>query len=75
MTKALTSKNGGLWVQPGGPNTQWFFLGCHDLGDLAAPEGGVDLIRCFRPDNQGWDVVGDKITPPDPITASISTLL
>jgi photosystem II stability/assembly factor-like uncharacterized protein len=73
--KALTSRNGALWVQPDGPNTEPQFLGCHELGDLSEAEGGVELIRCFRPDGTGWDVVGDKVTPPDPVSATISSLL
>lgn len=73
--KALTSRNGALWVQPDGPNTEPQFLGCHELGDLSEAEGGVELIRCFRPDGTGWDVVGDKLTPPDPVSATISALV
>jgi photosystem II stability/assembly factor-like uncharacterized protein len=72
---ALTSRNGALWVQPDGPNTEPQFLGCHELGDLSEAEGGVELIRCFRPDGTGWDVVGDKLTPPDPVSATISALV
>lgn len=73
--KALTSRNGALWVQPDGPNTEPQFLGCHELGDLSEAEGGVELLRCFRPDGTGWDVVGDKLTPPEPVSATISSLL
>lgn len=74
MSNALTSKNGAVWIQPGGPNNDVYLLGCHDLGDISEPLGGVELLRCFKPDLSGWDVVGEKVTPPDPVTFSITSL-
>lgn len=45
----FTSKeNGSVWYQPNGPNTKVYYLGCHTLGDLAAPQGGVTLLQCLR---------------------------
>lgn len=74
--QAFTSKkNGALWIQPDGPNTEPHYLGCHDLGDLAVPEGGMELLRCFRPDGSGWDVVGSTESPPDPVTLTVTSLL
>jgi len=76
MGEVFTSKkNGALWIQPDGPNSAVHFLGCHDLGDLSVPEGGIELLRCIRPDGSGWDVVGSTETPPDPVTVTITSLL
>lgn len=76
MGEAYTSKkNGALWIQPDGPNSPVHFLGCHDLGDLSVPEGGMELLRCFKPDGSGWDTVGSTETPPDPVTATVTSLL
>lgn len=68
-------KSGALWIQPDGPNTKPYFLGCHDVGDLEEPGGGIELIRCFKPDGSGWDVVGQTESPPDPVTLDITGLL
>lgn len=71
---ALTTKNnGGLWVQKGGPNTIVEFLGCHDLGDISEPAGGIELLRCMDKKG-GWRVVGSLQAPPDPVTTSIENM-
>jgi len=72
---ALKTSQAALWIQPDGPNTEKFFLGCHDLDDISAPEGGTELIRKFKPDGTGWDVTTTKKAPPDPVTTTITTLL
>lgn len=74
MSDALTTlKNGALWVQPGGPNTPVYFIGCSDLGDISENFGSVELIRCINK-NGGWDTVGSTQSPPDVITTSIDSL-
>ena len=75
MPRALTSKDGALWIQPGGPNTETFFLGCHDVSDLTDPKGAKTIFQCFRPDGSGWDVIGQTNTPPDAVTLTITSLL
>lgn len=70
----LTTKNGMLWVQPNGPNTQLYPLACHDLGDLTEAEGGIELLRCWKQDRSGWDVVGQTETPPDPVKFSVELM-
>lgn len=66
--------NAALWIQPGGPNTPMYYLGCHDLGDVSAPAGGITLIQCFD-GRGGWKTIGSTVAPPDPITANIGTYL
>lgn len=73
--ESLKTSQASLWIQPDGANTEVFFLGCHDLDDVSAPEGGTELVRCFKPDGTGWNVSAVKKSPPDPITTTISTLL
>ena len=75
MSKILTSQNGALWIQPGGPNTETFFLGCHDVSDLTDPKGATSLLHCFTPDGKDFDVVGETSAPPDIVTMSITSLL
>lgn len=69
-----TKDNGALWVQPGGPNTKVYYLGCHDLGDISAPQGGLTLLQCFD-GKGGWKTVGSTAEPPAPITTNIGTYL
>lgn len=75
MTNALTARYGSIWVQPGGPNNDSFQLKCRDLGDVNIPGSGIDLLRCFRDDGSGWDIVGEKETAPDKVTFSFDALL
>ena len=74
MTQALMSNRGALFIQPSGPNTETFFLGCFDMGDLSIPEGAIELLRCFNTDGNTWRTVGEKRSPPDKITTSLATL-
>jgi hypothetical protein len=73
MADVFTSKNWGLWVQPDGPNSEAYFLGCHDVDDVTESGGGTSLIRCFKPDGSGWKIIGATIEPPDAIDIKITT--
>lgn len=73
MTKAFTTKNGYLWVQPGGPNTPVYPLGCHDMDDIEESFGDTELLRCFDAEGN-YKTVGEKVSPPDQITTTISAL-
>lgn len=76
MTKAYNARSGALWVQPGGPNSKVYFLGCHDLDTIEEPIiGDKTPVRKFNPNGNGWLTVGTNRTPPDPVTTSITTLL
>ena len=74
MTQALMSNRGALFIQPSGPNTEHFFLGCFDMGDLSIPEGAIELLRCLNTDGNTWSTIGEKRSPPDKITTSLAGL-
>lgn len=69
----LTTRQGALWVQPLGPNTPVYYLGCHDLGDISEKAGSVELLRCMKKTG-GWKTVGSTQAPPDAISTSIDSL-
>ncbi len=72
----LFARNGALYVQVDGPNTKPEYVGCVDVDALAEPGGGIDtLVRCFNPDGQGWQTIGSTLTPPDPVTTTITALV
>lgn len=52
------------------------FLACVNVDALTEPGGGIDaLIRCFRPDGQGWHILDHTLTAPDPVTTSLELLV
>lgn len=73
-TNAITTRQGSLWIQPSGPNTPVYFLGCHDVGDLAEPSGSLELLRCMDR-RGGWRTVGVLQAPPDAVTVSIENMV
>jgi photosystem II stability/assembly factor-like uncharacterized protein len=70
---AYTSKDGALWVFPEGPNHAPGYVSCTDADDITEPKGDIELIRCFDP-NGNYKVVGTKISPPDAVTTSLTSL-
>lgn len=54
----FTSTNGSVWVQPDGPNTQVYWLGCADLGDTTVPRSEVTRSKCWNA--SGQQIVGAK---------------
>ena len=68
---ALRSGQGALFVQINGANTKPVYAGCVTLDDVEAPDGDVELIRCFNPSGRGWKTVGQTQSPPDPVTTTI----
>src|SRR3990167_5755740 len=71
----LTTRNGMLWIQPDGPGNAVYPLSCHDLGDITAPEGGIELLQCFKPDRSGWDKVGQTATMPGVVTFDVTLMI
>lgn len=70
----LKTSLGAVWVQPDGPNTQPYYVGCVDLGDITDPAGETELIQCFS-EMGGWKTMGQKYTPPGLVTTQLDELL
>lgn len=76
MPTALRTSDGAVFVQTDGPNTKPDFVGCVDVDTLTEPGGAIDtLIRCFKTDGTGWNVLGSTITPADPVTTTVTTFV
>ena len=74
--EAFTTQDGAAWIQTGGPNTIPYYMGCVDTDSIEEPGGLIDtLYRCFSADGTGWRVVGASITPPDPVTTTLTTYI
>jgi photosystem II stability/assembly factor-like uncharacterized protein len=72
---AFTSAMGALWLQINGPNTRPIYAGCQTVDDVEAPDGDIELIRCFDPSGRLWKTVGQTQSPPDPVTTTITGLM
>jgi len=75
MPTAITSKQGAVWLQPGGANKPMYFIGCAELDTIEEPKGSINLIRCFNPSGEGWRTVATTEEPPDPITTTLTSLV
>ena len=67
---------GRIWVQPDGPNSEPFYLGCHDMGDITEPGG--DITKRYCPDRNvygRWTVALTSVGVPGDVTASITTFI
>ena len=74
MDAILNSKQGIIFIQPDGPNTELFPLACHDLPDLPDPRGDVTPRYCPDPRNPGgWRLSNRNQGPPDRPTFTITT--
>lgn len=74
MPTHFVAGNGALFAQIDGPNTEPFYLGCHEIGDIDAPAGDIELIYC--PDASGpnrFRVVGSIVGAAGAITTTITT--
>lgn len=61
-----------LWYQAG-PNTEPLYLGCHELGDVEAPEGDIELIYCPDPGRtDGFIVVGSVQQAAGAVTTEVT---
>lgn len=72
---AFTSAMGAVFVQLNGPNTRPVYAGCQTVDDVEAPNGDVELIRCFDSSGRGWKTVGQTQAAPDPVTTTITGLM
>ena len=77
MADAFTSKDGGLFVQLGGPNplNDVLPMKCSTVGDITETEAAFTLIRCHDPSGAGWQNAGLQEGPPEPVVFSIDELM
>lgn len=63
-----------LWLQPDGPNTPPVYLGCHEVGDIAEPQGDTTLQYCPDPSATGKFVVKNSFSgTPGAVTTTVTT--
>ena len=75
MANAIKNVNGALFVQPNGPNTALYFLGCADVGDVTIPRAASTPILCSKADRSGgWDLKGRLLTPPGFPTVQVTEM-
>lgn len=60
MSDYLTGDMGSIFVQPDGPNGQVYWLGCHEMGDVAEPTGDVARTYCPDPKGRGKWIVATR---------------
>lgn len=71
--QVFTAQDGVIWVQTGGPNTAPALLGCHEIGDIAEPQGDTTYIYCPHPYRRGeYEIVGQTKSPPGAKTFSLT---
>lgn len=69
MAEVVRSLQVALYAQPGGPNTEPKFLGCHTIGSVTRPRGTNTLNHCPDPVNPGQYVVSSKTKAPPGLVA------
>ena len=72
MTTTLKAGEGAIWIQPDGPNTECYYLGCHNLADIARPRG--DKTLKYKPDPSGpnrWKVSNSFRGEPGAVTTTV----
>ena len=68
----FTANNSSLFIQPDGPATRPYYVGCHGMEDLEEARGDIDLRFCF--DQLGnYKAVGFVKSAPDPISTTFDT--
>jgi photosystem II stability/assembly factor-like uncharacterized protein len=74
MVKNYSTDNGSIFVQPDGPNGAVFWLGCHDMGDIAVPRGDVTQTYCPDPSAHGKWLVSTVVqaSPGGRITTTLT---
>lgn len=60
MTNYFNNDMASLFVQLAGPNSVQNWLGCHDMGDLAEPQGDVSRTFCPDPSGRGKWVITSR---------------
>jgi len=74
MSNSFLAGSGAVWIQPDGPNTPLYYLGCHEMGEIASPKGDLNLFYCPDPSRPNkFEVVGQYQSTPGPITTTLTT--
>lgn len=75
--RAFLAGSGAIWLQPDGPNTQPYYLGCHTLGDVERPQGDASLVFIPDVENSNEFLALDiyKSGGPGPVTTSIQFVM
>lgn len=72
----VTSGNGRVWIQPGGPSSPFLYGACFGIGDVTAPEGDLTPVFCpSRTVPNEWDVKGQLRGTPGNKTTSLEAPL
>lgn len=72
MDETFTTKLGALFIQPDGPGTIPYYVGCHDMEDLSEGRGDLNLIQCL--DDMGrYVTVGYTQDAPAVISTTLTT--
>ncbi len=73
--KVLASnKNGAVFIQPDGPNTQPLYVGCIDLDDISEPLGDIELAQCIDADGRP-QTMGTSVGLPGVVSTALTTYL
>jgi hypothetical protein len=73
MATILTNDMASIFWQPAGPNGTQYWLGCHDLSDVAEPQGDVTRDYCPDPAGRGkWKVMSRSQGAPGEVTVDVT---
>lgn len=69
-----SNKNGAVFIQPDGPNTQPLYMGCIDLDDIAEPLGDLEIAQCVNADGK-YDTLGTMVGAPGVVSTAVTSYL
>ena len=72
MPKYYNESDAILWVQPDGINTVCEVLACHDIADVAIPQGDVERSFCIDPATGGYILGSRRRGPPGAPTTTFT---
>lgn len=68
------TKNGAIFIQPDGPNTQPLYMGCIDLDDISEPLGDIEIAQCYDP-NGNPQTMGTMVGMPGVVSTAVNSYL
>ncbi len=68
------TKNGAIFIQPDGPNTQPLYMGCIDLDDISEPLGDIEIAQCYDP-NGNPQTMGTMVGMPGVALTAVNSYL